>query len=211
MDFIHKKNDEINFYELLFIIMKHKLIIILITIFTTTLSLAYLWKTPSVYQGRVLMEIGDVIINSESSNDKPTIIQTIDTTNNLQAILAADPSKNDIKIEMPAGSSNLIRLTYEHNNKDYIRQNLQETIAFILKRHHTKVTFFQKANALIRPTQIISNITISEEAIQPNRNSIISSGLLSGLVIGVFISFFLEFVIFRNSKEKLTSNISESK
>lgn len=203
MDNLSNQN-EIDLRILWKVLLKRKLVIIAFTIFTTIYAVIYVWIEKPIFSGSVLIEIGDVIINSEPINDKPTIIMTIKNTNNLKEIISQSLLDQDNKIntmiKIPQGTSNLLLLSYEHTNKQHIKNTLKQVINIILERHKEKAVFFAQCNAKIKPTAVISKITILPEPIKPKKQLIISIGFISGLILGIFLAFFLEFIGTRRNR-----------
>lgn len=200
------QNDEIDLRELLATIVKRKLTVIAITTITTIAAAFYAWNAAPIYKGEVLIEIGYVIMNAEPMNDKPTIVQTLDSPNDLKEAVLQVMAPNDtaqkkhFSVESPKGSSNLIKVSNEDTNKDQIKRKLEDTVALVLKRHKSKAEFFKKANAHIHPSAIVSSISIAPDPIKPRKQFIIVVALISGLIIGIFLAFFMEFI--QNSKTR---------
>lgn len=193
------QNDEINLLELWAIIVKHKLVIFAISLITTMSGTIYIWTTQPIYSGEVLIEIGSVIFNSDTSNDKPTIVQSLENSGDLnevinQAFNTDVPKKEKIIINSPRGSNSLIKITFEGTDKQQIMKKLDNVAIFVLKRHQSKAKFYQGANAKIRPSSLTGNITITHDPINLKKQSIILIGLGSGLVLGIFLAFFLELI-----------------
>lgn len=196
------QNDEIDLRELWATIVKRKLTIIAFTLLTTAAAAFYAWSTAPVYSGEVLIEIGDVIMNAESTNDKPTIVQALDNSNDLrEAVLQSiATNKAGFIVESPKGSSKLIKISYEDTDKKLITQKLENAANLILERHKSKAEFFQKANAHIRPSAMISSISVTPDPIKPKKALIVAVALIAGLMLGVFAAFFIEFI--QNSKTR---------
>lgn len=192
------QDDEIDLRELWATIVKRKMTILIVTAVAAIAAVAYAWTAKPIYSGDVLIEIGDVIINSEATNDKPTIIQTLDSSSNLKEIVAqlTKDTENDIEISVdtPNGSSNLIQLTLENSDTALIQQKLQEATETILQRLQTKATFYQQANAQIRPSAVIGSISVTPDPIKPKKQLIVAIGLITGLILGIFMAFFIEFI-----------------
>jgi uncharacterized protein involved in exopolysaccharide biosynthesis len=200
------QDDEIDLRELWATLVKRMLTLFITTAVVTVSAIFYAWTATPVYRGDVLIEIGDVIINSEATNDKPTIIISIENPSNLKEIITSisnDKKGNpEITVEAPKGSNNLIRLSYEDTDKKIIQTKLEQATGLILERHQTKALFLQKANAQIRPTSIVSDVTITPDPIKPKKALIVIVGLISGLMMGIFGAFFLEFIQNNRNKEE---------
>lgn len=200
------EEDTIDLRELWNTLVKRKWTIIAFTVIATAAAAFYAWNATPVYKGDVLIEVGDMIINTESTNDKPTVIQSLDNPNDLkeavlQSIAATDREKKDqFSVESPKGSSKLIKISYENTDTQQIQQKLEHAVAYVLKRHEIKAAFFQKANAQIRPSAIIGSINITPDPIKPKKGLIVAVGFISGLMLGIFLAFFLEFI--RNGRKE---------
>lgn len=198
------QNNEIDLRELWATLVKRKMTIFAVTVITTLCAAIYVWTAKPVYSGEVLIEIGKVILNSDPINDKPTVIQSIENGNDLQGVIEQTFNTNireeKIKIDFPKGSTQLVRIAYEHTDKQVIHKKLEETTAFILNRHQHSAEFFQKANAKINPTNVIDTINITIDPIKPKKMLIIVIGFITGLMFGVFGAFFREFI--RNGRKE---------
>lgn len=198
------QNDEIDLRELWATLVKRKISILLITVITTISAAIYAYTATPVYSGEVLIEIGKIILNSDPINDKPTIIQPIENGADLQGVIEQTFNTNireeKIKIDFPKESTQLVRIAYEHTDKQVIHKKLEKTVAFILNRHQHNAKFFQKVNAKINPTNVIDTINITIDPIKPKKMLIIVIGFIAGLMLGIFGAFFREFI--RNGKKE---------
>ncbi len=198
------QDDEIDLRELWATLVKRKLTIVAFTTIATVAAAFYAWYAAPVYSGEVLIEVGDVIINAESTNDKPTIVQMLENPNDLKEAVLHSIARNDAEqkksfsVESPKGSSKLIKISYEDTDKEQIKQKLESVVTLVLKRHESKAEFFQKANAKINPSAMISSISVTPDPIKPKKLLIIAVALISSLILGIFLAFFLEFI--QNSK-----------
>jgi uncharacterized protein involved in exopolysaccharide biosynthesis len=185
------ENDEINLSELLITVFKYKLLIILIIMITTVGGIVYSWTVKPVYEGTVLLEIGEVITNGDNS-----IIKPLENTNDLIQLLSKTylSSENDA-IEFNSLSSTIfVQISYAHNNKQIIQKKLKEISQFVIKRHEDKANFLKKANFIIRPTMISSTINISKTPIKPNNKSlIVVISFFTGLILSLFVISTIEF------------------
>lgn len=193
------QNDEIDLRDLWTTLVKRKLSIITISLITTLCAVLYVSTAKPVYGGEVLIEIGDIILNGEKNNDKPTLIEPIEKPNDLkeaisQVLLSIDDRKKDkLKVESPKQSTKLIKISYEDGDKQVIRQKLQEAVVFILKRHEEKGAFYQKTGAHIRSSAIIGKIDIFTDPLKPKKVLIVVMAMLGGLMMGVVIALFRGF------------------
>jgi uncharacterized protein involved in exopolysaccharide biosynthesis len=58
-----------------------------------------------------------------------------------------------------------------------------------LQRHQEKVKLYKDSNAKVRMTQIIWNITISDNPIKPKKKLIIIVAFITGLMLLIFLEF----------------------
>lgn len=195
LEIVESKCDEIDLQELWKTLVKYKNLVIFFTLLFTIIAVGYVSTVKPLYKGSVLIEIGSIVMNSEASNDKPTIIQPLESTFDLREIIkvfGANELKDEIRVEVPQGSSKLVYFIYENSNKYEIKNKLQKCIAATITRHAEKAKFFKSANALIQPTILIESIKITP--IKSKNGLIVVLGLISGLIFGVFIAFFTEYI-----------------
>lgn len=201
------KDDEIDLRELWKTLFKHKLTIVSVTAVVTVAAVIYAWTAAPIYKGEVLIEIGDIVINSESVNDKPTFIQPIDSPNDLketitQFLAITYDKNNNFSVESPKGSTKLIKISYEDSDKAMIKQKLETSVHFVIQRHKNKAKFFQKANAQIRPSSIVGSINIQADPVKPKKKLIVVIAFVSGLILGVLTAFFGEFLQNTRNRKK---------
>ena len=203
------QGDEIDLRELWKKLVKRKVMILLITMLTTIGAIIYvnIISTAPHYSGEVLIEIGDVIINPEATNDKPTIIQLLEDQNTLKEVLthllSYEPEGNQISIEIPKGSNSLLRLSCTDTDTIVIQSKIERVSTLILERHKKKTDFYQKTiNATVNPTVIVAKTNITANAIHPNKAGIITSAFIVGLLVSIFFIFLIELIgPKRDSKE----------
>ena len=193
------QNDEIDLRVLWTTLVKRKLAILAVTVTATLLAGMYAWTLTPVYSGKVLIEVGSLVLNNNPANDKPTIIQSLDNIGDLKEIILQvievnATKKEKMTLNTPQGSSNLVEISFESPDKQQIAQKLEEASAFILKRHHEKANLYTNDDSKIRVTQIVDKINVGTTPIKPNKQSIVFVGLLGGLVLGIFLAFVLELI-----------------
>lgn len=194
------QNDEIDLRELWVTLVKRKLTILAVTVIATISAAFYAYTATPIYSGKVLIEIGDVVINSKTDNNKPTIIQLLDSPADVQGIIEQTFNSyivnedKKIKIEFPKGSGRLILLSYESSDKNLISKKLQEGVNLVMARHKEKEEFFKHVNGQVHPTVVVDKISISDEPIKPKKQLIIAVAFISGLMLGIFLAFFREFI-----------------
>lgn len=184
------QEDEIDLRELWLTLIKRKVTIFIITLIVTATATTYALTATPIYSGNVLISVGTIILNSEQTNDKATIIQTIENTADLKEIILQEmnsmPDKPMVDASFPTGSTSLITIKCERSDKRQIEQRLQEASAFVLSRHKDRASFYKEANAKIVPSSIVGKITVTPDPIKPKKQLIISVGFISGLILGIF-------------------------
>lgn len=193
--------DDFDMRETWGILLKRKLIVLVATVITTIFAIVYTWVVVPVYTGNVLIEIGDVIINGDVTNDKPTIIQPIENVNDLREVLQQVLVLED-KIIL-SGSAKIIKISCNSSDKNNIRKNLQDATNFVLKRHKEKRLLFQNIKAEVSPTYVVSKINISADPIKPNKMLTIVVALIGGLLLGIFLAFLREYITSNRIDDKV--------
>lgn len=184
------QEDEIDLRELFKTLMKNKKIIIFTTFIITLTAIIYaLMKNPvPIYQGKVLVEIGE--IQNENFG-----IKYLDEPNNL-SVIVSNQFKN-ISASTARGTNKLIELTSSNTNKDLIQSSLNGAISFILDRHKEKASFHTKYIM----TKQIGEININNTPINmPKKKLIVIVAFVTGLILSIFFVFLLEFI--RAEKEQ---------
>ena len=193
------QDDEIDLRELWATLVKRKMTILTVTVIATVSSALYAYTATPIYSGKALIEIGDVVINSEKDNRKPTIVLLLDSQADIRAVLEQTFNANivneKIKIELPKGSSHLIQLSYEGSDKNLISKKLQEGVNLVMARNKEKEVFFQHLNWQVHPTVVVDKISITADPIKPKKQLIIAVAFISGLMLGIFLAFFREFIL----------------
>lgn len=174
------------------ILLKQKAIIVIITLLITLGTLVYISFAKPVYHGKVLIEIGEIIFNSNENNDKPTIIQPIDNGNDLKEIVGAT---SNVSIRLAGGSSKLIWLVYDGTDPQNIRGILKEAVNIVYERSKQKTLFYQKANAKIAPTKTLSEITVETDDTGTHNALVLTVAFLIGLLMGIIIAIFWEMTV----------------
>ncbi|MDP2850900.1 MAG: Wzz/FepE/Etk N-terminal domain-containing protein [Sulfuricurvum sp.] len=192
------QNDEINIYEMWSTVVKRKFVILITPLIAALSAAIYAWTTPPIYSGEVLLEIGEVVnVNEGMNNNGSTNIFYLDNINTLKEITA---QISDLKVEVPSGVANMLRITTEKTEKTEIMSQLNSTVQFIIQRHAEKAKLYQNAHTKITMTQIIGEIHIKTNPIKPKKGLIITVALISGLIMGIFLAFFLEFIGTRRNR-----------
>lgn len=192
------KDNEIDLFELWTIIIKHKIIIFTVTVIATITATIYTWIITPVYNGNVLIELGEIVNNSRDSKVyEPTSIINLDNVYNLKEVISQSTGTN---VFIPAGTTNILKLSVENSNPSEIKLKLEDAVNFIIARHQEKAKLYQNNNSKIRMTQVIGDIQIGSDLIKSKKQLIISIGFISGLILGIFFAFFLEFIGARRNR-----------
>lgn len=207
------QGDEIDLREIWKRLVKRKVIILLTTMLTTLCAIIYvnIMSTVPHYSGEVLIEIGDVIINPEATNDKPTIIQLLEDQNTLKEVLthllSYESEGNQISIEIPKGTNSLLRLSCTDTDTKVIQSKLERVSNLILERHKKKMDFYQKTiSAKINPTVIVAKTNITANSIHVNKTGIIISAFIVGLLLSAFFTFLIELIGPKRDSKKTESS-----
>jgi capsular polysaccharide biosynthesis protein len=214
------QNDDINLSDFWATLVHSRTGIISVALITTLSALLYVFMAKPVYSGEVLIEIGDMVFNGETKNDKPMIIKSIEEPNDLKeaigyVLISIDDRKNEkMKVESPKGSTRLIKISYEDHDPKVIVNKLQECVTFILKRHEIKGAFYQQTAAKISPSTVVGAIEITADPIKPKKVLIVITSLIGGLMLGILIALFKKFGMRRgkiddNSKPSIELNSKE--
>lgn len=197
------KDDEIDLRDIWVTLFKRKLTILAMSVISTIAAATYAWTATPIYKGEMLIEVGSIILNSEETNNKPTIIQSLDNTGDLKEIVNQTMNTEkeiSLTVVSPKGSSGLIKIICEGADKNKIIKTLENSSVLVLNRLQAKTAFYQKANAKIYPSSVQGGITLALNPIKPKKQLIISVGFISGLILGVFLAFFLEYIAARRNR-----------
>lgn len=186
------RENEIDLPKLWKIFIKYKLTVIVITLVTTISSATYVIISTPIYSGHVLIEVGEVVNSNQIIDEtKPTTIFHLDDLHNLKEITS---STTGISAEIPKEATTILRLSVESPNQSEIKPKLENAVKSIISRHQEKAKLYQNNGAKIRMTQMIGNITVTDQPIKPKKGLIIGVALLSGLMLGILGAFFREFI-----------------
>lgn len=174
-------DDEIDLRELWQKLVSGKWIIAIITTLSTVVAVAYTQFATPIYEGKVSIEIGEVVLNRVANSTTASGIQMIALE------IPADLSKilqDKFQAGLAKGTTKIVELKLQDADKVFIRNELQTAIDFVMQRHEAKAKLYQ--DVTINPTQQIAPIAISEKPIKPKTNLIIAVALVLGLMLGVF-------------------------
>ena len=180
------QNDGIDLRELWATLVKRKLTIIAVSTITTIAAAFYSWNIAQVYSGEVLIEVGEVV-----NNNQPTTIFNLDNINNLKEVTI---KKTGLNADIPSGTSNILRISSENSDLSAIKPQLQKAVDFIIERHEQKAKLYGMPDSKIRTTQVVGEISVSEQPIKPKKQLIVAVGFIGGLILGIFLAFFMEFI-----------------
>lgn len=146
------------------------------------------------YEGNALMEMGEVARFNPVS--KSVIFESLDQSNELLEIAQTLFKRENLslKIELPRGSSRLIRIVGQSPDKQLISTSIARAIQIIGDRHKEKADFYIKNGLNVQPTRLIDSARISETPVKPRFQQVLAGMTLLGFLVGLFIVFFQEFI-----------------
>lgn len=175
-------DDEIDLRELWQKLVSGKWIIAIITTLTTLVAVVYTQLATPIYEGKVSIEVGEVIGNNMQNaivaNNMPRFL---DNPADLAKVVQ---DKLGISAVLAKGTSKIVDLSLQSPDKIAIQSQLQAAIDFVMLRHEAKAKLYQ--DVTVNPTQQIAPIAISEKPIKPKTNLIIAVALVLGLMLGLF-------------------------
>lgn len=186
------QEDEIDLRELFLTLWKKKIFILIFTFIITVLSILYVNFKPyePVYQGKLLVEIGEVF---NKNNDS----QLIDYPGNLVKIIEENLAKDGLTSLIPRNTNNLIEISVNSKNKSNIKDTLTSAYDFIVNRHNEKTKLYEK----FTHTKKVGDINIGNEPVnKPKKKLIVVVSFVTGFILSIFLVFFMEFI--RSFKNK---------
>lgn len=185
-------DDEINLGELWQKLVDGKWLIAITTALATMGATAYTQLATPIYEGKVSIEVGEVVSNRVINSTTVSGIQLIplDGAGDLVKIVKDhfdnhnEDKNDDVDAVLAKQSQKIIDISYQSHDRIGIQSKLQEVVIFIKQRHEVKAKLYQ--DVTISPTQQIAPIAISEKPIKPKTNLIIAVALMLGLMLGVF-------------------------
>lgn len=186
------QENEIDLKELFKTLWDKRIFILSFTLIITILSIVYvLLKNPiPLYKGKVMIEIGE-------GKNINTNIEYLDNVNNLNNIVT---KKFKVRIHIPSKTTNIVVISSFDENKENIKNNINNAFNFILNRHKEKIKFYEKYIM----TKKISDIEISNTPVNiPKKKLIVIVTFVTGFILSIFLVFFMNFIkSFKEEKPK---------
>ena len=198
--------DEIDLKELFLTIWKRRIFVVMFTFILTFFGALFAFFKPyaPMYQGQMIIEIGDVFNKDDNvrSTEAPgNLIKNIiifykdnyideKVLDGFSLVALEGILKNyGFSLTAPKGSNNLVEIELKSEDKNIIKDILTEIGDFIIARHKERNKMYEK----FTPTQIIGEISISEEPInEPKRVLIVVISFISGLILSIFLILFMQ-------------------
>lgn len=185
--------DEIDLRELFKTIWERRFFITIFTFTLTFISFIYiLLKNPlPVYQGNIYIEIGEMRGDTYGS-------KLIENTNDLASLINITFDENisfskelNPKAQLMGGSTKILEVSYFSENKNNIKNKLNNIKEFIMNRHNKLTNLY---NVSIQ-TQQVGDIKISEEAVnKPKKALSLVVTFVTGFILSIFLVFFIQFI-----------------
>ncbi len=161
-----------------------KRLIAITTALATLGAVVFTQLATPIYEGKVSIEIGEVIANNMQNSIAPNTMNMPRFLDGPADLAKVVQDKLGISAVLAKGTSKIVDLSLQSPDKIVIQSRLQEAIDFVMQRHETKAKLYQ--DVTINSTQQIAPIAMSEKPIKPKANLIISVALVLGLMLGVF-------------------------
>jgi capsular polysaccharide biosynthesis protein len=178
------QEDEIDLKEIFKTIWAKRVFVVSFTLLVTICTFVFvsLQTKEPIYKGSVLIEVGELQLENSGLN-------ILDNPNNLATIIV-NMFEHTVA-SAPKGTNKLIEITNTNTDKAKIKDNLQEVVEFILKRHHEKASFYDKYIM----TKQIGKIKIDERAInEPKKSLMVAISFVTGFILSIFLVFFMQFI-----------------
>ncbi len=179
-----QNDDEIDLQELWQKLVEGKWIIAITTTLATLVAVVYTQVTTPIYEGKVSIEVGEVIANNMQNAMAPNTLNMprfLDSPADLARVVQ---DKLGISAVLDKGTSKIVDLSFQSPDKIAIQSQLQTAVDFVMQRHEAKAKLYQ--DVTINPTQQIAPIAVGEKPIKPKGNLIIAVAVVLGLMLGVF-------------------------
>ncbi|MDY0116184.1 MAG: Wzz/FepE/Etk N-terminal domain-containing protein [Sulfurimonadaceae bacterium] len=186
------QEDEIDLRELFKTLWAQKTFIVIFTTVITIISIIYVYMQNPIplYQGKVLVEIGEV-------RDSNVAVGYFDNPYNLSEILKIQRSTTST---VPKSTNKLLELISINSDKEAIKRELSKSVEYILQRHKEKAKFHE--NFIM--TEQVGDISINPTAInQPKKKLIVVVTFVTGFILSIFLVFFMQFIRGFKEEEKV--------
>lgn len=190
---------EVTLFELWRILVKRRVTIFTVTAIITIAAGIYASTAVPIYRGEAVIEIGQVVLNYDQTNSKPTIIQLVEPMSSLLT-LSADTHLFKVK----SLNESMVKITCESGDKKFIKETILNASNKIFNRQQDKINFYVKAGAIVTPSKVVYSV-IQSEPVKPNKPVIIIVAFICGMILSLFLAFFIEFIQLRTHKR---SNIN---
>lgn len=186
-------DDEIDLRELWQKLVEGKWMIAITTMLATLVAVVYAQVATPIYEGKVSIEVGELVLNRVANSTTASDIQMISLDNPADlAVILQDKFEDKMhlnpneffKATFVKGTKNLVEVIALDPDKQQIQIILTEVASFVMQRHEAKAKLYQ--DVTVNPTQQIAPIAISEKPIKPKSNLIIAVAVVLGLILGVF-------------------------
>lgn len=178
-----QNDDEIDLRELWQKLVEGKWMIAITTTLATLAAVVYTQVATPIYEGKVSIEVGDMVLNRVANEITASGIQTMALDNPADLVKVVQ-DKLGIGAALAKGTSKIIELSVQSPDKIAIQSQLQTAIDFVIQRHEAKAKLYQ--DVTINSTQQIAPIAFGEKPIKPKSNLIIAVAVMLGLMLGVF-------------------------
>ena len=187
----NEQPDIIDIREIWYILKKRKIIIIFITILLTLSAILYINIVKPVYRGSAMIEIG--MVANEQFNDGKYSSLSIIRFDNIHHLKNIVNETTNVTASIPKKTA-MLNLIATGTDKSIIKENLENAIKFILKRHKKISKIYSSKDSKLVMTQLIGEIKVNNTPIKPNKKLIVVVAFITGLMLSVFLAFFLEFI-----------------
>ena len=193
------RDDDLDLQELFSVLVKRKWLILIITFVFSMGGGIYAFSMTPVYMGNAMLEIGEVIVPADNLRHDNTYAPILDNAEDLAKILERI---TPVKADAPRGTVRLLKLTYSNTNREMIRAELEQVVAYVLERHRIKAALYKTALSKIDMTKLVGKVQVGTEPIKPQKEKILIVSMIGGVVFSVFLVFFLEFVANKRLKKE---------
>jgi LPS O-antigen subunit length determinant protein (WzzB/FepE family) len=178
-----QNDDVIDLRELWQKLVEGKWIIAITTTLATLVAVVYTQLATPIYEGKVSIEVGDIVLNRVANEITASGIQIM-ALDNPADLAKVVQDKLGISAVLAKGTSKIVDLSFQSPDKIAIQSQLQTAVDFVMQRHEAKAKLYQ--DVTINPTQQIAPIAVGEKPIKPKSNLIIAVAVVLGLMLGVF-------------------------